>query len=84
MIDHTKTIEALTLELDKAVQWEYEARRLSLQTIAESSTAWTPEQWRNKMLEAWHGEAKATDLEQPCHYMEALSTITTGDSSDRT
>jgi len=58
MIDHTKTIEALTLELDKAGEWEHKARDLARQTISESDTLWTADKWHKKMLEAWHGEGQ--------------------------
>ena len=51
-----RTIERLTVELDKAGEWETYARRLSCQTLSESGALWSAEAWYKKMIAAWHGD----------------------------
>ena len=51
-----RTIERLTVELDKAGEWETLARRLSCQTLFESDALWSAETWYKKMIAAWHGD----------------------------
>lgn len=83
MTDHTKTIEALTVELDKAGEWEHKARDLARQTISESDALWTADQWHKKMIAAWHGENYLPAITRAKEALRLAASETRQDTSTR-
>jgi len=79
MIDHTKTIEALTLELDKILSGSRAFRKVILECVVFL----TDERWGT--INYMEGSQIYADRDRLLHSIrEALSTITTGEDNDRT